>query len=81
MNRGPPNFARQAYATGGPLANGAVVRVTVNRSNQTIEFAINGVDRGVAYQGVFSPNDVLRPCILVNDRGVSVRLMPEVEVE
>jgi hypothetical protein len=72
---GPPtNYRNNASGERGMIGIGVPVDVTVDRKACTISFAVNGVQRGVAYANVFTPTDALVPVVSMVHQGTTVKM-------
>ena len=72
LNSGPPFNNNKPYSSNIPV--GSIIDVELNISNRTIKYFINGVDKGLAYEGI--PIDQpLRLVIEMFNQGDSIELV------
>lgn len=57
-----------------PLQVGDILEVIFDEGSQQISFAVNGIDHGVAFTGVYSEDGALFPCVELEGLDSSIRL-------
>jgi len=70
---GPPtNFSRKSYCSS--FSSGTIIDVELDISKGTIRYFIDGIDKGIAYEGI-STNKSLRLAIEMYFPGASIQLL------